>query len=331
MELRDRTGLEVGAETSQGSHATIPAPVSVEGLRAPPTPAENALVQGLGWFSVGLGLSELLCSRGVSRASGIDHRPALLRLFGARELASGLLILLGRRPTAGLWSRVAGDALDLGLLAESLLSGRRRPRALAATAAVAGVTALDVYAAARLTRRQPGPRLFRAIKSVAINRAPDECYAFWRNLSNLACFMEGLERVTALDERRSRWIARGPAGRRVEWEGEITRDDPGSLIAWRSLPGGDIETEGVVQFQPRPGERGTMVRVALEWRPPAGVAGEAVARLFVVSPAQQLKEDLRRMKQLLETGEVPTTEGQPAGRRGAGHRALARWLTGGVA
>lgn len=262
-------GERTRAETAQGSHAPI-----LSGIDS--TRVGTALAQGLGWFSIGMGLSELVWT-GPARAAGLE-RASLRRLAGAGEIAGGVAILLAAR---------------------------------------------------RLAR--PEPRMFRAIKSVAINRAPDECYLFWRNLSNLACFMEAVECVTALDERRSCWVAKGPGGRRVEWEAEITRDEPGHMIGWRSLPGGDLETEGTVLFQPRPGDRGTMVRVAMEWRPPAGAVGEALARLFMASPAQQLKEDLRRMKALLETGEVPTTEGQPAGRRGTGHRALTRWLTGGAA
>ncbi len=296
--------------------------------REAPTRGEARLAQGLGLFSVGIGLAELLFPRQLANAIGVKERPLLLRVLGLRELASGVGVLAQDRPAAALWSRVAGDALDLALLGVAMGSDESdRVRVATAAAAVSGVTALDVLGAARHTRRASGPR--RVTRALAINRSPEECYAKWRDLEGLPLFMEQLESVQVLDEKRSRWVACGPAGRSVEWVAEIARDQPNEAIAWRSVEG-EVETEGEVRFEARPGKRGCLVRVTLDYRPPAGALGRAVAKLFLSAPEQQLKEDLRRFKRVIETGEIPTTEGQPSGPREAVHRTLAKAVTGGV-
>jgi uncharacterized membrane protein len=114
---------------------------------------------------------------------------------------------------------------------------------------------------------------------------------------------------------RSHWAARGPLGLRAEWDAEIITDHPNQVIAWRSLPNSDVDTAGSVHFTPAPGTRGTEVRVNLKYDPPAGQAGTLIAKLFGKEPGQQIREDLRRFKQLMEAGEVPTTAGQSTGRR----------------
>lgn len=319
------------ARPGPDAHATtIPPPSGRVGLRAP-TRGEAALAKGLGVFSIGLGLAELLAPRQVARFIGLrDEWPLLLRTLGVRELISGLGIMTRRRPAGALWSRVAGDVMDLTLLGGALDNPyNERNRLLGAVAAVMSVGALDVASATTLTRAAPRVRALRVVKSMAVNRSPADCYAFWRRLQDLPRFMQQLEAVRIYDDRRSHWVARGPAGSTVEWDAEIVRDEPGAVIAWRSLGGGDVDTRGSVLFAQRPGGRGTIVRVAMEYAPPAGRLGALVAKLFVVAPEQQVKEDLRRFKQLLETGEIPTTEGQPSCRRSPGYRAAARAITGG--
>lgn len=292
---------------------------------------DSRVIGGLGWFSIGLGLAELLAPGPLARMIGVQERPGLFRLLGLRELVSGAAIFLRQRPATALWSRVAGDAIDLSLLVAALGDPRNdRRRIEAALAAVGGVAALDLACAVRVTRGAPRLRTLRVVRTVAINRPPSECYAFWRDLENLPRFMRHVERVHRLDHARSRWVVRGPAGKRIAWDAEVVREERDRLIAWRSLEGADVDSTGAVEFTPRPGGRGTLVRVAMEYRPPAGVLGAAVAKLLGEAPDRQLKEDLRRLKQLLETGEVPTTEGQPAGPRGPVHRTLARLFTGGV-
>lgn len=285
--------------------------------RGRPLRREESLARTLGWLSVGLGLALLLTPRTVARVVGARPRPLLLRAFGLREMGSGVQILTGGpRPAAGVWSRVAGDALDLAALGLAFGSRHaRRGRLAATTAAVAGVTALDAATAVRLGRR-PGARDgLRATESIGIERPVEEVYAFWRQLENLPRFMTHLESVRASGDRRSHWVARGPAGTTVEWDAEITDERPNELIAWRTLPGARVESAGRVEFRRRPGGQGTILRVDMEYRPPAGALGAAVAMAFGEEPEQQLRDDLRRLKQVLEVGEVVSNAGPSARER----------------
>jgi uncharacterized membrane protein len=155
----------------------------------------------------------------------------------------------------------------------------------------------------------PAERGIKVEKSVVINRAPAELYQFWRNFENLPRFMDHLESVTTTGGNRSHWVAKAPAGTSVEWDAEVYNEKAGELIAWRSLEGADVANAGSVHFTPAAG--GTEVRVVLKYDPPAGVIGAAVAKLFGEEPSQQIDEDLRRFKQLMETG---TASGQSAGK-----------------
>jgi uncharacterized membrane protein len=146
-----------------------------------------------------------------------------------------------------------------------------------------------------------------------VNRTPWELYAFWRNFEHLPRFMSHLGSVKVLDDRRSHWVARGPAGRTVEWDAEIINDEPNALIAWRSLENADVDNAGSVRFVPGPEGRGTQVKVVIDYIPPAGRIGSAIAYLFGEEPSIQVREDVRRFKRLMETGEVPTVDGQPRG------------------
>ena len=156
-------------------------------------------------------------------------------------------------------------------------------------------------------------RGIRVEKSVTINRDASEIYEFWRKLENLPRFMEHLESVTTYDDKRSHWIAKGPAGKSVEWDAEIINEVPNELIGWRSLEDSEVDNAGSVQFRRAAGGRGTEVRVTMRYDPPGGALGAVVAKLFGEEPGQQVEGDLRRLKSLLEAGEVPTTEGQPTG------------------
>jgi uncharacterized membrane protein len=151
-------------------------------------------------------------------------------------------------------------------------------------------------------------------KSITINKSPGELFRFWRNLENLPRFMNHLESVRVIGNDRSHWVAKAPAGSTVEWHAEIYNEKEDELIAWRSLENADVDNAGSVHFQPAPGGRGTEVRVSLKYDPPGGVVGAAIARLFGENPEQQIDEDLRRFKQVMETGEPIATEGQPSGR-----------------
>jgi uncharacterized membrane protein len=152
--------------------------------------------------------------------------------------------------------------------------------------------------------------------SMTVLRSPEELYRFWRNFDNLPRIMRHLESIRQTGPNLYHWTAQGPLGSRFEWDAEIITERENELIGWRSVAGSELDTTGSVHFVKAPGERGTEVRVVLKYNPPAGKAGAAVAALFGQSPEGQIREDLRRFKQVMETGTVPTTEGQPRGRCG---------------
>ena len=149
-------------------------------------------------------------------------------------------------------------------------------------------------------------------ESVTINRPLAELYRFWRNLENLPQFMQHLHAVSMRDEGVSHWVAKGPAGTRVEWDARIINEVENKVIGWQSLAGSTISTAGSVNFDDDP--HGSRVTVHLQYHPPGGRLGAAVAKIFGEEPNQTIREDLRRFKQLMEAGEIPTTEGQPSGR-----------------
>ncbi len=153
-------------------------------------------------------------------------------------------------------------------------------------------------------------------ESITIDKSPEELYKFWRNFENLPRFTEYLEEVKKIDDKRSHWKAKAPAGMSVEWDAEIINDEPNNTIAWRSLYPASVDNAGSVRFIEGPAGRGTEVRVVFDYIPPAGRAGWFVAKLFGRDPAAEVREDLRRFKQIMETGEVATAQGQPHGKRG---------------
>lgn len=232
--------------------------------------------------------------------------------------------------------------------------GERLGRATLATAAVAGLAAVDVYAALRSRGQQvdqrrgtpssgrsiepssepssrrsserrsgrrgqqhgrgrPGPMELQA--TVTVNKAPEETYSYWRDFTNLPTFMLHLRSVTPTGAggTRSRWEANAPLGRSVTWEAEMTGDEPGRRISWKSLPGSRINNAGTVHFAAAPGDRGTEVKVVLHYDLPGGRLGQTVAKLLGEEPEQQVRDDLRRFKQVLETGDVVRSDGLPHG------------------
>ena len=283
------------------------------------SPNDERLAKGLGWFSVGLGVTEVIAPKAIAWIAGVrptEGTRALLRGAGVRELGHDAAILAQPRPAAGVWSRVGGDALDLALLGRALASGEsRRGRVATLTGAILRVTALDLLGALSLSRQAEvsADGAIHTTQTVTINRPPEELYRVWRRFENLPRFMIHLESVRTTGDRRSHWTAKGPAGRTVEWDAEIVQDRPNELIAWRSLEGADVPNSGSVRFTPAPGGRGTEVRAEFAYRPPAGALGATVAALFGQSPEQQARDDLRRFKQLIETGEVVRSEGNPEG------------------
>jgi uncharacterized membrane protein len=151
--------------------------------------------------------------------------------------------------------------------------------------------------------------------TVTVTKPPQEVYGEWRQLENLPSFMAHLDSVTATGPRSSHWRATAPFGKTVEWDAQITDDVPGQRLAWRSADGGLIRNEGEVRFALAPNNHDTEVRVAIRYTQPAGKLGKAAARYFGEDPHQQLDDDLRRFKQVIETGEVVRSDGAPGGKR----------------
>jgi len=265
-----------------------------------------------------------------------------------RSSATGFGLLSNAKSTPWLWTRFAGDVVDLSLLGTGV--GRRaddRQRATRAALAVGSVAALDFYAASRSQRTHrerleadgfaspeetvSGPLTYenaaaprngqldvltddaivatmhgskKVRHAVTINRPAQELYDFWRDFGNLPKFMRHLEEVTTQEGGRSHWVTRGPGGAKVEWNAEIVADVPGELIAWQSLPHADVRNAGTVRFIPVPAGRGTEVHVELDYSPPGGSLGAAVAKLFRAEPGQQVRDDLKAFKSVMEAGEI---------------------------
>jgi len=150
-------------------------------------------------------------------------------------------------------------------------------------------------------------------KTVTINKPADELYRFWRNLENLPHFMKHLKSVTVISDKRSHWVANAPMGASVEWDADIIEERENEFISWASVEGADVDNSGFVRFKKAPGDRGTEVKVVMEYAPPGGVVASAIAKLFGEEPEQQIGDELRRFKMLMEAGEIATTEGQPKG------------------
>lgn len=187
------------------------------------------------------------------------------------------------------------------------LSKRSKSGALVAAAG----SALAFQSARSAT--QPAPHFF-ARANTLIGASQDELYRFWREFENLPRFMRHLESVTSNGD-QSTWTTIGPAGKRMQWTAEIVSDQPGQHIAWRSLAGSDIEVDGTVEFRKAPADRGTFVDVTIQYRTPAGAAGNIVAKLFGKDPRFLMRQDMKRLKALIEAGEIPTTNGQSHGPR----------------
>lgn len=266
------------------------------------------IANALGWFSIGLGLAEVLVPDSVARISGIGEkqgRRAILRAAGLREIAAGVGILSQQKPAAWMWGRFAGDILDLATLGVAVGSNNvKMSRTATATAAVVGVTALDLYCAQKLSGvAEP----MRVVESIIINISPQEVYSFWRNLENLPKFISHLESVQVTGENRSHWRVKPQGGRRLEWDSEIMLDVPNSLIKWHAVAG-DFPHSGTVHFDRATGGRGALVRVEIEHTLPAGAIGQNIAKLIGAEPRRHIRSGLRQLKQILETGSIVKSE-----------------------
>jgi uncharacterized membrane protein len=217
------------------------------------------------------------------------------------------------------------DLASLGM-AIAHRGGRRRRRLVAVTGVVAGITVVDMLTAVQATRakqigsvpavrgrRRGGPMKLTA--TTTVRKPGSEVYAFWRDLENLPTFMAHLKNVRTTGDRTSHWVASAPFGKDVEWDAEIIDEVPGEKIAWRSPGNAAVPNAGTVRFVPAPDGVSTELQVALVYDIPGGPVGKAVAKYFGEEPHQQLDDDLRRLKQVLETGEVVRSDGAPWGKR----------------
>ena len=143
-------------------------------------------------------------------------------------------------------------------------------------------------------------------RSTTIDKPRQTLYAFWRRFENLPMFMHNIKSIKIIDDKRSHWIVEAPAGKTVEWDATITADEPGRLIAWHSDEGASVRNNGQVEFRDSPDRRGTVVIVTIAYDPPGGALGAMIAKLFQKEPKIQARQDLRRFKQLMETGEIST-------------------------
>jgi uncharacterized membrane protein len=276
------------------------------------------LATGLGWFSIGLGAAELLAPSKVAQLVGLpvkDKRETVLRAYGWREIAAGIGILSQSRPAGWLWARVAGDAVDLASLGSCFKAEHaNRTKVTLSTAAVLGVTALDVICARQMSSNgeQNGASNDSNVhitQSVTVNRSPEDLYGFWRDFSNLPKIMRHLEDVQITGDRTSHWKTSAPGGKTIEWDAKIVEDQPNRRIAWETLEDStDVEHSGSVTFTRATGNRGTVVRVDVAYAPRGGRLTAQVAKLLRAAPGHFIGDELRAFKSLMETGEVAQSD-----------------------
>ncbi|HYE04136.1 MAG TPA: SRPBCC family protein [Planctomycetota bacterium] len=270
-------------------------------------------------------MTELDLSHDPASAVGIDPDP---RIGSPADGGNASATAPRRRATnvaAGerAFSVAAGTALAaLGLgrrsaagLAVAAVGGALLHRGTTGHCSAYQALGVDTAHGRRSAEEEVAKRGIRVERSLQIARPAEELYAYWRELSNLPEFMHYLERVEVIDDRRSHWVAKPLTGLgdELSWDAEITADEPGARIAWRSLPGSTIASLGEVRFARALGDRGTDIRVTMEYVPPAGRLGHWVAKMLGTDPRKRMQDDLRRFKQLMELGEIPTNEGQPRG------------------
>ena len=218
-------------------------------------------------------------------------------------VVGGLLLLAGlRRSVPGLLLSAIG-----GVLLHRAITGH-----------CSGYAAMGIDTAKRDEGEPARPQEYfqKSIhieESIRIDKSPEELYRFWRNFENLPKFMHHLESVKCFDGNRSHWAAKGPAAYRVEWDAQIINDEPSRLIAWRSLGSADVDNAGSVRFVPAAGGRGTDVKVVMDYIPPAGSVGDAIAKLLGADPQRQIRKDLERFKQMMQSGEIPAGTDQSSG------------------
>lgn len=278
-------------------------------------PEMEMLARALGWFSLGLGLAQIAAPSKVAQLIGVeddDNTVTMMRVVGAREIASGIGILTQSKPTPWLWSRVGGDAMDLALLRSAMASPRADQHRIAtATAAVFGIAAVDTLCSTRLAaepdtspQQSQHPGEVPVKSAITVNAPIDQVYAAWEGFQSLPRFMKDLASVEITSERRSHWQATLPGGISIDWDTEITETVPNESITWRTSDDSRLDASGQVRFRPAPGNRGTEILFDARFNPPGGELGSKIGGLFSDALGQKVHNDLRRSKQLIEIGEI---------------------------
>jgi uncharacterized membrane protein len=216
---------------------------------------------------------------GETNISSVER--CLSALVGIGLIAAGL----PRRSTFGMLAPLAGAALIF--------------RGWTGYCPISAKLGIDTSDAGRIGVKAQHGRWLK--QSIHVRRRADDLYRFWRDVSNLPAVMSHLESVTQLDDWTSHWVARGPLGKAIEWNAEIHNDQPGKLIAWRSLPGSQVDTAGSVRFEPAPTRDGTVVTVTMKYDPPGGKLTATIANFLGQGLEQQIQNDLARFKQAMET------------------------------
>ena len=285
----------------------------------PSTPTVDIADGDIQWPAGGRPAKSSLGSCDASLADTLQHWRDQVDLGSAGEKLKQLPKNISRGERIG--SALGGAAMVLGGLKRGHASGLLMTLAGGALLArgvsghCAGYQAMGMdtsdYHRQTAVPNKTGAKVERTI---VIGKSPEEIYSFWRDVENLPRAMHHLKSVEAIDRQRSRWVADGVFGKLVQWEAEIFQEHEPDTIAWRSIPGGDVDTAGSIHLRSLGHDRGTAVTISLRYNPPAGALGVTVASLMGEGVEDKLDEDLRRLKSLLETGEVPTITGQPSGR-----------------
>jgi uncharacterized membrane protein len=232
------------------------------------------------------------------------HVPNMGTAERIASLIAGALLVSRALTREKSWTGAATGLVGVALLRHGITGFSYTRRAL-------GINTAQSQAPRTSVRDESGIRVDEAI---TINRPRAEVYRFWRDLSNISQFMENVESVSAVNGgNRSHWVAKGPYGKYIEWDAEIINEKENEVIAWRSLDGADVPNAGSVHFKDAAGDRGTLVKVELQYAPPGGGAGAFVRRMFGDDPTLQIRDDLKRLKTRLEAGALPMTDGQPVG------------------
>jgi uncharacterized membrane protein len=241
-----------------------------------------------------------------------DETLAMMRVVGAREIASGLGILTQSQPTPWLWSRVGGDAMDIALLRSAMSSPQAdQNRVATATAAVIGIAAIDALVSTRQTpsadgtdQTSPDHGAVRVASAVTVQGSVDDVFSYWNGFQGLPRFMSDAASVEITGDRQSRWTVPAPVGTSVEWDVQITDSALNEYIAWQTAEESRIAASGDVRFRTAAGNRGTQVIFAAQFNPPGGELGKKIAQPLAEIFGTKITNDLRRFKQLVELGEI---------------------------